>query len=111
MHQIIKSVFLQLFELIFHRQTIAQIFSTHQLVAYGLGLSFIFSKKLPVYGFGNKVKNPYYENPTFLISNSEFLFFFLDRFDGPQEYHYMKFLQHAIQKSAPFMPDAFFRNV
>lgn len=56
MHQIIKSVFLQLFELIFHRQTIAQIFSTHQLVAYGFGFSFIFSKKLPVYGFGNKVK-------------------------------------------------------
>lgn len=47
----------------------------------------------------------------FFTSNSEFLFFFLDRFDGPQEYHYMKFLQHAIQKSAPFMPDAFFRNV
>lgn len=56
MYQIIKSVFLQLFELIFHRQTIAQIFSTRQLVAYGFGFSIIKKKKLPVYGFGDKKK-------------------------------------------------------
>lgn len=65
MYQIIKSVFLQLFELIFHRQT-TQIFSTNQLVAYGFGFSIIKKKKkLPVYGFGDKKKNPYYENSTF----------------------------------------------
>lgn len=56
-------------------------------------------------------KVPITKNQLFFPSNSEFFLFFFDRFDGPQEYHYMKFLQHAIQKSAPFMPDAFFRNV
>lgn len=58
-----------------------------------------------------KKKNPYNKNSTFFLHLILSCFFFLDRFDGPQEYHYMKFLQHAIQKSAPFMPDAFFRNV
>lgn len=43
----------------FSRKTIAQIFNTHHLVAYGFGFFFSFlKKKLPVYGFGDKKKSP-----------------------------------------------------
>lgn len=111
MHQIIKSVFLQLFELIFHRQTIAQIFNTHHLVAYSFGFSFILKKKNYQYMALVIKKKSLLRKINFFSHLILSFFVFFDRFDGPQEYHYMKFLQHAIQKSAPFMPDAFFRNV
>lgn len=77
MHQIIKSVFLQLFELIFHRQTIAQIFNTHHLVAYSFGFSFIFLKKNYQYmALVIKKKIPITKNQLFFPSNSEFFCFF-----------------------------------
>lgn len=75
-----------------------------------LGFLSFFQKKLPVYDFGDKKKSLLRKINFFSHLILSFFVFF-DRFDGPQEYHYMKFLQHAIQKSAPFMPDAFFRNV